>query len=324
MKKILLIYTSRADFYLLNHLYEELERRDDCEAQIKLWRDHYCSIDQGEFDWCVLLGDRYETIMAAVSCVRNRLPIAHIHGGERTYGSMDEYWRHAITKLSNLHFVATCDAKEYVVCNLDEPEETVHHVGAIGAEMAINNVQNITRKKKTILVTFHPDTINGQAEFETIQLINALPNFIQEGYHLIITKPNLDPGHEEVEELLETFADSYPEWIIYTDGLGAEYHKVCDQSMVVVGNSSSGLIEVPTLGTPTVNIRDRQRGREHGDSVINCYCGSDAIESAIREALTDEYQQGGFTNPYYDGQETTKNIADILLSTEPVFGKGEV
>lgn len=273
-------------------------------------------------DLVVLLGDRYEIFTAAAAALIHRIPIAHIHGGERTEGLIDEAIRHSITKMSMLHFAATEIYKKRII-QLGEQPERVFHVGALGIEN-IKSVRLLGKKeleeqinfkfdKKTVMVTYHPVTLESltvRNQFEA--LLNAL-----EGYKelkIIFTKANADTDGRIINEMIENFvADNSGRSISFTSMGYLRYLSALQFCHFVIGNSSSGIIEVPTFGIPTVNIGDRQRGRVYAESVIPCRAEEKEIESAICKALSEEFREKvkNIKNPY-EKEGTSKEIVDAI------------
>lgn len=249
-------------------------------------------------DLLVLLGDRYEMLGAAQAAMLARIPIAHIHGGEATEGLIDEAIRHAITKMSHLHFVAADEFRKRVI-QLGEVPERVWTVGATG----LDNIAHLPRldraelqaklgielRTPAFLVTHHPVTLEaGNPGIAIRTLLKVLDSF--DGT-IIITGVNADPGNSAMRCEIEKFASVRQGRALAVDSLGTQlYLSALAVVDAVVGNSSSGLIEAPSLGTPTVNIGDRQRGRPCAPSVINCSENHDAIHRAVEIALSEEHR----------------------------------
>jgi len=245
-------------------------------------------------DLLVILGDRYEMLGAAQAAMLAKIPIAHLHGGEATEGLIDEAIRHAITKMSHLHFVAA-EAFRRRVIQLGEAPERVWTVGATG----LDNIAHLPRMERaeleaelgielrspSFLVTHHPVTLqigDGGASIRT--LLEVLDAF---GGTIVITGVNADPGNQALRREVEQFAAFRRNRVLSVESLGTRrYLNTAAVVDVVVGNSSSGLIEAPSLGTPTVDIGDRQRGRLYAPSVIHCSEHEEDIRNAIKQALT--------------------------------------
>lgn len=226
-------------------------------------------------DLVIILGDRYEMLAAAQAAVFAAIPIAHIHGGEITEGAFDDIIRHSITKMSTYHFTSTEQYRKRVI-QMGEFPGRVLNVGAVGLEN-IRNLSLITKddlekdlgfkfQEKNFLVTYHPVTaVNEDA---TEQLIQVLAEYRDVGQ--IITMPNSDPGHEKIFKLFTDYARGKNNVYLSTNLGFVRYLNVMRFSDVVIGNSSSGIIEAPFLGVPTLNIGMRQKGRIRDESVIDC------------------------------------------------------
>lgn len=226
-------------------------------------------------DLVVILGDRYEMLAAAQTAFFSNIPIAHIHGGEITEGAFDDVIRHSITKMSSYHFTATELYRNRVI-QMGEHPFRVFNVGAVGLEhvrmlnlldkKALSKELKFPLKEQNILVTYHPVTANREDLID--ELLNTLEKFSELGQ--IITMPNSDPGHESFFAKLNLYAKGRKN-VHLSNSLGSLRYlsamKVCD---AVVGNSSSGIIEAPYIGTPTLNIGTRQRGRLRADSIVDC------------------------------------------------------
>lgn len=270
-------------------------------------------------DILVLLGDRFEMLCAAVAANICRIPIAHIHGGEITEGAYDDNFRHAITKLSHLHFTS-CDEHRKRVIQLGEKPDYVFDVGALGIEnikslkfLSKNDLENnlgIKFKKINLMVTVHPETlVLGNSESNINLLLKCLEKL--EDTFVIFTGANADSEGRVINNILRE-ASNKSDSFYYTENLGLlRYVSTLNVVDAVIGNSSSGLIEVPSFNIPTVNIGDRQKGRLRADSVIDVPWDSDSITKAIKKALTEKYKE--VKNPYGDG-DTAKKIVDKIGS----------
>lgn len=274
----------------------------------------------------ILLGDRFETFAAAVACLFTKIPIAHIHGGESTEGSLDDVMRHAITKLAHIHFVSHGRYKKRVV-QMGENPSRVFCVGALALD-------NITGKKALskrmlekklrfklgadyVLVTFNPPTAEGKldAERQFNNLLKALDE--ANGIKVVFTKSSPDIYSKMLTQLLDKYVSWRKERCIARASLGRElYLSTLKYASAVVGNSSSGIIEAPSFGIPTVNIGDRQNGRLHAKSVINCNGEKSSISNAIKKALTRNFRKKcKYVKNPYDRGNTAKKIVSILKKT---------
>ena len=283
-------------------------------------------------DLILVLGDRYEIFAAAAAATIARIPIAHLHGGESTEGAFDDAFRHSITKMSHLHFVAACEYRDRVI-QLGEDPDRVFLVGGLGID-SIRKLDLLSRgdlgsdlgfrfREKNLLVTFHPVTLERNAsERQMDQLLAALSVLKDVG--LIFTMPNADPEGRALFGRIEQFCADNENAMAYTS-LGQRRFLSCMKHVDgVVGNSSSGLIEAPALKTGTVNIGDRQRGRLRAQSVIDC----EPVESAIRIALdrlfSDDFQftLNDVVNPYGHGGASAKVVQQLeIINLDSILKK---
>ena len=256
----------------------------------------------------VVLGDRYETLAVCIAAMNERIPIIHIHGGETTEGAIDECIRHAVSKMSYLHFTSC-----------EEYRRRLFNVGGLGVENIVQLKKmskdelfgklNLSWNRETPygVVTFHPVTLEeGTGERQMEELLLALQEFPQMNF--IITKSNADEGGRKMNQLLERYVKNNPHTVLY-DSLGmTKYLNAVRDAEMVVGNSSSGILEVPSFQIPTVNIGDRQKGRIQASSVINCKADRQDIVKAMKKALSKEFKEIAATavNPYGEGQATDK------------------
>jgi UDP-hydrolysing UDP-N-acetyl-D-glucosamine 2-epimerase len=278
-------------------------------------------------DVVVVLGDRYEILAAAQTAMLCGIPVAHIHGGEVTEGAFDDAIRHAVTKLSHLHLVAT-DAFARRVLQLGEVPERVHVVGALGLEdLAEHQPMTLAQLSGDVgldlapgflLVTFHPATLGDLDPIEgQDRVLGALDRFPD--LRILITYPNADPGGRSLIEPLRRWADDRSDRVALVPSLGRHrYLSAMMLARAVVGNSSSGIVETPSAGTPTVDIGDRQRGRPRAPSVLHCGEDAEEIARTIERALTPEMAEvaGRRQNPYGSGQ-ASERILDVLLACDP-------
>lgn len=276
---------------------------------------------QSKPDAVLLLGDRYETLAVACAAMNERIPIVHLYGGETTEGAVDEVIRHAITKMSYLHLTSTEAYRQRIIQMGEEPER-VFCVGAMGVENALQTklLDKKELEKRILidvdspyaLVTFHPVTLEEDSgEFQIKELLEALKRF--SGWKFIITKANADKGGRVINKILDEYALRYDNIKVF-DSLGTVcYLSAMKYSRMVIGNSSSGLIETPSFGIPTVNIGDRQKGRLRAESVIDCQPEKEEIERAIRKADENRFRERikEIKNPYGDG-ETSDKITAVL------------
>lgn len=273
-------------------------------------------------DIVIILGDRYEMLMAASAAMIARIPIAHIHGGELTEGSIDEAIRHSITKMSQIHFVTTEEYRKRVI-QLGEQPEMVFNVGALGVEN-IKRICLLEKKQleedihfvfsdKTVMVTFHPVTLERMtAEKQFANLLAVLEK--HEELNVIFTKANSDTDGRVINRMIDVFVENNKERCVAFTSLGQlRYLSTLCFCCAVIGNSSSGIIEVPSFGIPTVNIGDRQKGRVCALSVINCGNTENEIEKAVVRALSKEFRDNiiEVKNPY-EGENTSEQILKVI------------
>lgn len=273
-------------------------------------------------DALLVLGDRYETLAVCIAAMNEGIPIIHLYGGETTEGAIDEAVRHAITKMSYLHLTSTEDYRRRVI-QLGEAPERVFCVGALGVENALKQELlskeelgkslNIDLNREYAVVTYHPVTLDKDG-VET--QVNALMDAMDEHNDLqyIITKANTDAGGIMVNKMLQKYADERDNVYMFSSLGMKRYLSAVKNAEFVLGNSSSGLIEVPAFGVPTVNIGDRQRGRIKGKTVIDCTATKDGISTAINIARDSGFRKeiSEETSPYGDG-ETISKIVKIIL-----------
>ena len=278
--------------------------------------------DELKPDMVVVLGDRYEILAAATAALIERIPIAHIHGGEITEGAYDDAIRHSITKMSHLHFASTEEYRKRII-QLGEQPDTVWYVGAIGVEnikklplMGKEEIEesiNFKLDENTILVTYHPVTLGYHtAEQDIKEFIDALEE--RKDLRVVFTMPNSDTGAQAMAEAINAFVANNSDRAVAYKSLGViRYLSVMRQVAAVVGNSSSGLVEVPSFGIPTLNIGDRQKGRIAAESVYNCKPDKDSILAGLEVILSPDFQQKAkrARNPY-DKEGTAQAIFDVV------------
>ncbi len=273
----------------------------------------------------LVLGDRYEILAAVNAALLARIPVAHLHGGESTEGAIDEAIRHSITKMSHIHFVASDVYKKRVI-QLGEHPNTVFNVGGLGIDNLLRldlldkndleNSINFKFKERNLLITFHPVTLeNNTSEKQMLELIEALSAFNNTGF--IFTMPNADTDGKKISELIRNFSENNKNAIVF-NSLGQLRYLSCVKYVdAVLGNSSSGILEVPTLKKPTINIGDRQKGRLKAKSIIDCLPSKDSILNAIKKAFSEEFklELQSSVNPYGKGGASDK-VVKILENYE--------
>ncbi|MFT4802842.1 MAG: GDP/UDP-N,N'-diacetylbacillosamine 2-epimerase (hydrolyzing) [Psychroserpens sp.] len=274
-------------------------------------------------DLIVVLGDRFEIFTAVSTALVARIPVAHLHGGESTVGAFDEAFRHSITKMSHLHFVAADEYKQRVI-QLGEQPENVFLVGGLGIDN-IKRLHLLDRKtleadlgfkygKKNLLITFHPVTLDSSSAEMQMQALLAVLDKLK-NTQLIFTMPNADTDGRALIKMVEKFASEHTNAHAFTSLGQLRYLSCVAQVDGVVGNSSSGLAEVPSFKKGTINIGDRQLGRIQATSVINCEPTQKDISDAISTLYSRSFQQGLnlVRNPYGEGGASEK-IVETLKS----------
>lgn len=286
------------------------------------------ALDDLKPDILVVLGDRFEILPAVSAALVARIPVAHLHGGETTEGAIDEAIRHSITKMSHLHFVANDEYRRRVI-QLGEQPEHVYMVGGLGVDSIINlkllskdeleSSLDYQFRKKNLLITFHPVTLeDNTALIQVEEILKVLEGLEDTG--LIFTMPNADTDGRIVFKNIEQFVSSHENARVFTS-LGQLRYLSCIKYIdAVVGNSSSGLAEVPSFNKGTINIGDRQRGRLKAASVIDCMPERKSIRSALRKLYSTEFQDSlaDVENPYGDGGASEKIVT--ILNDYPLEG----
>ncbi|MBF0454294.1 MAG: UDP-N-acetylglucosamine 2-epimerase (hydrolyzing) [Magnetococcales bacterium] len=276
-------------------------------------------------DLLVVLGDRFEMLAPVQAALPARIPVAHIHGGELSEGAVDEAIRHGITKMSHLHFVAAEPYRQRVI-QLGESPQRVFNVGAPGLDhlalgrfpdrMAWEVETGFTLAKTNFLVTYHPPTLGDQSAGGLEALLQALTRFPQA--RVVFTKANADAGGRRINKMIAEFVSGRPGETVLFDNLGSRlYLGLMRQVDLVVGNSSSGLIEAPFFGVPTVNIGPRQDGRLKADSVLDCAETVEEIAQTMQRALDSQSLAGDKKpqSPYGQGRSAEK-MMEILRNTD--------
>lgn len=273
-------------------------------------------------DMVLVLGDRYEIFAICSVCSIFKVPIAHLHGGETTEGAFDECFRHSITKMSYLHFTSTNEYRNRVI-QLGEQPNRVFNVGAIGIEN-IKNIKLLSKEEleesinfkldnRYVLVTFHPVTLeNNTSEKQFKNLLDVLDSI--KNLNVIFTKSNSDTDGRIINKMIDEFVSKDTKKYVAFTSMGSLRYlsamKYCD---VIIGNSSSGIVEAPSFKTPTINIGDRQKGRIQAKSVINCEPNKKDIKEALNKSLSKEFIEyiKDTINPYEQDNVSLKIIEEI-------------
>jgi UDP-N-acetylglucosamine 2-epimerase (non-hydrolysing)/GDP/UDP-N,N'-diacetylbacillosamine 2-epimerase (hydrolysing) len=268
----------------------------------------------------LLFGDRFDVHAAAVAAVPFGIPIAHVHGGELTFGAFDDCFRHSITKLSHLHFTAT-DVYRNRVIQMGEEPWRVQTTGAPGIDAvlgvrplspaALKSNLGLVVDPAPLLVTFHPVTLQSESTAAQIdELLAALSGFSQP---VVFTAPNADTRNSVIRARISSFVAERSNARLVENLDTAAYTGLMWAAAAMVGNSSSGLIEAPSFGLPVVNVGDRQAGRLRAENVIDVPCERKAIEDAVRKAVEPEFRKRltGCPNPYGDGRASERIVARL-------------
>ena len=277
-------------------------------------------------DMIVILGDRYEMLAVASVATIFRIPIAHISGGETTEGAIDEAIRHSITKMSHLHFTAAEEFRARVI-QLGENPNTVYNVGDIDIDVikkmqllskdAFEKAINFELGPKNMLVTFHPSTLeDSTSEQQMKELLNALNEY--QDVKFIFTMPNSDTDGRIIIKMINDYVSKNTERAISFQSMGQlNYLSALQYVDMAVGNSSSGIVEVPYFKIPTINIGDRQKGRLQAENTINCPPKKEAIVEAINKAYSQKFQAllNDFKNPY-NGEDVAFKIKEVIVNTD--------
>ena len=280
---------------IISSMAEEMQGMNDALSELKP-------------DILVLLGDRYEILVAAQVALIHRVPIAHIHGGEVTEGAFDDAIRHSVTKMASLHFTS-CEEYRHRVIQMGEHPSRVFNVGSLGVEnikavplMGKEELETSLDFKiegQTILVTYHPVTLGSNSAKDIHEFLDALEEF--KDLKVIFTMPNSDTGRDAIALAIENYVQKHQGQAKAFTSLGLKrYLSTLQYVKAVVGNSSSGIIEVPSFGIPTLNIGDRQKGRLASKSVVNSGTSKEEVIVGLKYSLSEEMQKAAknYENPY--------------------------
>ncbi|WP_117168494.1 UDP-N-acetylglucosamine 2-epimerase [Paraliobacillus sediminis] len=272
-------------------------------------------------DLLIVLGDRYETLAVCTTAMNERIPIVHLYGGEVTEGAIDESIRHAITKLSYLHFTSTDEYRKRVI-QLGEHPDRVYTVGGLGVENILKQKFISLEELSTsidfdldtpyCMVTFHPVTLeNEQAENQFQALLDVCEMY--PNMKFIFTKANADANGRVINQMIDRYVKGHSHAVAFASLGLTRYLSGMNYASCVIGNSSSGLLEAPSFGIPTINIGDRQKGRIQSTSVINCLPIKYEIKKSMELALSDAFKDIAklTINPYGDGNTSNKVIEVI-------------
>lgn len=281
---------TRSDVSIIHMMSEIQENFADYFAQTKL-------------DLLMILGDRYEMLSVAIAAAMQKIPILHIHGGEATFANYDEFIRHSITKMSLYHYTATEEYRKRVI-QLGEQPERVFYLGALGAENCLeidlknvpDSVTNL-QERQYFVVLFHPETLTTENPLVQIEQVLAAVEEHRE-YQYVFLGTNADTHSDIIRKRVKEFVESEKNAVYFENLHTDAYHYLLKHSIALVGNSSSGIIEAPSLGIYTINIGNRQDGRVRGNSVIDVPCKQKDISDALDKVL-EVYATIKPINPYY-------------------------
>lgn len=276
-----------------------------------------------KFDLLIILGDRYEMMAVATAAAMQRIPILHLHGGEITYGNYDEFIRHSITKMSQYHFTSTQAYRKRVI-QLGEAPERVFYLGALGAEncrkIDESHVEEMVKRlpaQKYWVVAFHPETLTGKNVKAQAEEVLAALDMDPSGFAVVLMGTNADTGADAIRTAWLQYAEKTPQ-AVYWENLNTDsFLYLVKNSAALIGNSSSGIIEAPSLGRYTVNIGERQKGRVHGNSVIDVPCDREAISQAMKIILKKNGAEK-IENPY----ATEDTAQEYYQKTKEILQKG--
>lgn len=279
-----------------------------------------------KYDAMIALGDRYELLGFCTAAVVSRLPIIHIHGGEITEGAIDDKIRHAVTKLASLHFPSVDEYANRII-QMGEAKESVHAVGALGIDNILHlnlldkesllNELEIVTDRKIAAVTFHPVTSEEpeKAQNEIRKVLDAL---LETKVFSVITMPNSDVGGDIIYEEIKKYVRSNPGQMVMKKSLGQlKYLSLLKNADIMVGNSSSGILESASFCLPTIDIGIRQKGRMAPKNVLHCNCSRVEIVQAIQKGLSEEMRKAliGYVSPYGDGH-AAERMVEIIKKTD--------
>ena len=310
---------------------QKLEQEDVTDAMAKVIKESGAFFATSKCSLLIVLGDRYEIFGVAAAAAINGIPILHLHGGEKTLGNYDEFLRHSITKMSTFHFTSTEEYRRRVI-QMGENPSFVFNMGAMGTEncllydssRVIDEIKKL-HNERYLVVVFHPETASGCDAFQQLcELTNALVQ-VPEDYKIVIIGSNADTGADKIHDGLLSFQKKR-ECYFFQNLQADSYLDLIAHAQAIIGNSSSGIIEAPTLGTYTINIGKRQEGRVRASSVIDVSCKSEDILQAILFVCGRREQGEKIENPYYQKDvarrcyiKTKELIAQLPLTAKNFY-----
>lgn len=288
------------------------DKNDQCLVIAKATQSFSQLYHKENYDAIIVLGDRYELYGICIPAILNRIPIIHIHGGEKTEGAVDEKIRHSITKMASIHFPSISEYAKRII-QMGENPNFVHAVGALGIDnilkLPLMEKENLERdleidfSDNIAIVTFHPVTMDSiqNAREQAVAVFEALA---LSPIYSIITMPNSDMGGDCITEVILEYVKRYSNKMKFVKSLGqVKYLSCLKYASLVVGNSSSGIIETASFKIPTVDIGNRQKGRLLPKNIIHCECDREAISNAIEKGLDPAFREqiADCENPYGNG-----------------------
>lgn len=280
--------------------------------------------EQHDFDLLIILGDRYEMMAVAIAASMQKIPILHLHGGEVTFGNYDEFIRHSITKMSQYHFTSTEVYRKRVI-QLGENPERVFYLGALGAEncckidkkRVVEDVK-VRSSQKYWVIAFHPETLTDmKMEDQVEEVLLALKKF-SDNINVVFIGTNADTKSDIIRSAWLNYVKNNVNAYYYENLNVDSFLYLVKNSIALIGNSSSGIIETPSLGKYTINIGDRQKGRVHGSSVIDVTCNANEISQAMKHVINRIRKNEKISNPYYV-ENSAKNYYE---KTKEILEKG--
>lgn len=298
---------------------------DTCHIMAQTLDDFSLFFSKHNYDLLIILGDRYEIYSVSIAAAMHRVPIIHLHGGELTVANYDEFIRHSITKMATWHITSTEEYRQRVI-QLGEQPKNVYYLGALGAENCLNiNMKNVPKDfhdiHNSFVVLFHPETLNDVSPIEQVEVVlRSIEPFTQK-YDFIFIGSNADTHADLITSKVKDFCNNHEKCSFYSNLHPDCYHYIVKKSIALIGNSSSGIIEVPSLGSYTVNIGDRQTGRVKSSSILDVCCNVEAITNAINYTITHKNDPIEDT-PYYKKNSAElyyKTTMDILRNEKPQY-----
>lgn len=275
---------------------------DTCHIMSQTLDDFSNFFTRHKYDLLIILGDRYEIFAVSIAAAMHRIPILHIHGGEVTIANYDEFIRHSITKMSHFHITSTEEYRKRVI-QLGEKPENVFYLGALGSENCLNiDISNVPKEllnlKKFFVVLFHPETLNEASPIKQVgEVIKSVEQYL-DSYSFVFIGSNADTYADLITCRMKEFCEKHENCRFYSNLHPDAYHYIVKHSFALIGNSSSGIIEAPSLGSYTINIGNRQTGRVKSSSILDVPCKVIAISEAIDYTIQHKGEKITDT-PYY-------------------------